>query len=95
MNLRDAEARSIADGDVVSVRSATGSVEVAVSVTDEMTPGAVALPHGYLNANANALTAAGPAALEPLAGMSHLNGVPVEVQAARAAGSSAAPPFRP
>src|SRR5215217_1068773 len=64
MNLRDAEARSIADGDVVSVRSATGSVEVAVSVTDEMTPGAVALPHGYLDANAHALTAAGPAALE-------------------------------
>jgi hypothetical protein len=45
-----------------------------------MTPGAVALPHGNAGANVNALTAAGPDALEPLAGMSHLNGVPVEVR---------------
>jgi hypothetical protein len=52
-----------------------------VSVTDEMTPGTVALPHGVASANANALTAAGADALEPLAGMSHLNGVPVEVEA--------------
>src|SRR5215213_4483291 len=35
MNPRDAEARSIADGDVVNVRSATGDLDVAVSVTDE------------------------------------------------------------
>src|SRR4051812_41582724 len=78
---RDAAARSISDGTVVSVRSATGSVDVAALVSDEMTPGTVALPHGLASANANALTAAGPAALEPLAGMSHLNGVPVEVTA--------------
>ena len=81
MHPRDAAARSISDGDVVNVRSATGALEVAVAVSDEMTPGAVAMPHGYPSANANALTAADPAALEPLAGMSHLNGVPVEVRA--------------
>ena len=46
-----------------------------------MTPGAVALPHGLASANVNELTAAGSDALEPLAGMSHLNGVPVEVEA--------------
>src|SRR4051812_13796299 len=78
---RDAAARSISDGSVVSVRSATGSVDVPALVSDEMTPGTVALPHGLPGANANALTAAGPGALEPLAGMSHLNGVPVEVTA--------------
>src|SRR3954447_16469809 len=81
MHPRDAAARSISDGSVVSVRSATGSVDVAALVSDEMTPGTVALPHGLPGANANALTAAGPGALEPLAGMSHLNGVPVEVTA--------------
>ena len=81
MHPRDAGARSISDGSVVSVRSATGSVEVAALLSDEMTPGTVALPHGLPGANANALTAAGPDALEPLAGMSHLNGVPVEVTA--------------
>jgi formate dehydrogenase len=81
MHPDDASARSIADGDVVNVRSATGELDVGVFVTDEMTPGTVALPHGHLEANSNALTAAGAAALEPLAGMSHLNGVPVEVRA--------------
>jgi formate dehydrogenase len=80
MNPRDAAARSISDGDVVQVRSATGALDVPVAVTDEMTPGSVALPHGNPGANVNALTAAGPDALEPLAGMSHLNGVQVEVR---------------
>ena len=83
MHPRDATARSIRDGDIVNVRAATGELDVAVTVSDEMTPGAVALPHGYRDANSNALTGAGPAALEPLAGMAHLNGVPVEVQARR------------
>jgi formate dehydrogenase len=82
MHPRDATARSISDGDVVNVRAATGELDVEVAVSDEMTPGTVALPHGYLEANANALTAAGAGALEPLAGMSHLNGVPVEVSTA-------------
>src|SRR3954449_5743514 len=81
MHPSDATARSISDGEVVNVRAATGELDVAVSVSEEMTPGTVALPHGYLEANANTLTAAGAAALEPLAGMSHLNGVPVEVSA--------------
>jgi formate dehydrogenase len=78
----DAAAFGLEDGADARVTSKSGSLEVAVMVTDEMTPGTVALPHGYLEANANALTAAGAAALEPLAGMSHLNGVPVEVSAA-------------
>jgi anaerobic selenocysteine-containing dehydrogenase len=82
MHPRDASARSISDGDVVTVRATTGELSVAVAVTDEMTPGTVALPHGYLEPNSNLLTASGSAALEPLAGMSHLNGVPVEVSAA-------------
>jgi formate dehydrogenase len=85
MHPRDAAARSISDGDLVQVRSATGTLDVAVAVSDEMTPGSVALPHGNASANVNALTAAGPDALEPLAGMSHLNGVPVEVEAVAAA----------
>jgi anaerobic selenocysteine-containing dehydrogenase len=84
MHPHDAEARSLDEGEVVEVRSATGAIEVPVTVTDEMTPGTVALPHGHLRANANALTAAGADALEPLAGMSHLNGVPVEVTSAAA-----------
>jgi formate dehydrogenase len=82
---QDAGARSICDGEVATVRTATGELDVLVAVSDEMTPGTVALPHGFADANANALAAAGPEALEPLAGMSHLNGLPVEVHAVAAA----------
>jgi anaerobic selenocysteine-containing dehydrogenase len=90
----DAAERSLADGDRARIRSESGEVEVPVRVTDEMTPGVVALPHGWGHAggwrraneaggaNSNQLMSASPASLERLAGMSHLNGVPVEVFAA-------------
>ncbi len=94
MHPADAEARGVADGDLVQVRSATGEVGgVPVFVTDDMTPGVVALPHGWghrggwrrANAaggvNVNELTSAAPESLERLAGMSKLNGVAVEVEA--------------
>jgi anaerobic selenocysteine-containing dehydrogenase len=92
MHPSDAAARSLADGDTVCIRSASGEVEgVPVLVTDEMTPGVVALPHGWghrggwrrANAaggvNVNELSSAAPESLERLAGMSKLNGIPVEV----------------
>jgi anaerobic selenocysteine-containing dehydrogenase len=94
MHPRDAAARSLSDGDLVSLRSASGSVTgVPVLVTDDMTPGVVALPHGWghrggwkrANAaggvNVNELASAAPESLERLAGMSQLNGIPVEVTA--------------
>ena len=93
MHPADAAARGLVDGDPVRVRSERGEVGPApVLVTDEMTPGVVALPHGWghsggwrrANAaggvNVNALTSADPESLERLAGMSRLNGVPVEVE---------------
>jgi hypothetical protein len=60
-------------------------------VTDEMTPGAVALPHGWghkggwqlanehAGANVNLRASAEPEDLERLAGMAFLNGIPVRV----------------
>ena len=89
----DAAARSLIDGEPARIRSASGEVEVPVLVTDEMTPGVVALPHGWGHdggwqraneaggVNSNELMSASPDSLERLAGMSHLNGVPVEVDA--------------
>ena len=62
-------------------------------VTDEMTPGTVALPHGWGHrggwrlaneaggVNVNQLASSDPAGLERLAGMAHLNGIPVRVEA--------------
>ena len=96
MNPADAEPRGLADGALVTVRSASGEVDVPVLLTDEMTPGVVALPHGWGHrggwrlandaggVNSNQLMSAAPESLERLAGMSHLNAVPVEVEAARA-----------
>ena len=95
----DAAARSVQDGGLVRIRSESGEVEIPVLVTDEMTPGVVALPHGWghdggwqlANAaggvNSNSLMSAAPESLERLAGMSHLNGVAVEVEAITATAS--------
>ena len=67
-------------------------------VTDEMTPGTVALPHGWGHrggwrlaneaggVNVNQLAPSDPASLERLAGMAHLNGIPVRVEAVARAG---------
>ncbi|HEX2085334.1 MAG TPA: molybdopterin-dependent oxidoreductase, partial [Solirubrobacteraceae bacterium] len=100
----DARARGLADGDVVRIRSAAGEVAgVPVRVTDEMTPGVVALPHGWghrggwrrANAaggvNVNELASAAPESLERLAGMAKLNGIPVEVAAVAAAAERETP----
>jgi anaerobic selenocysteine-containing dehydrogenase len=97
MHPSDAAARGLADGDVVAIRSGNGSVSgVPVVVTEDMTPGVVALPHGWghrggwkrANAaggvNVNTLACASPDSLERLAGMSRLNGIPVEVTAVAA-----------
>ena len=91
MHPDDATARGLADEASVRVRSASGEVEVPVLVTDEMTRGVVALPHGWGHrggwqlandaggVNSNHLMSAAPESLERLAGMSHLNGVAVQV----------------
>jgi anaerobic selenocysteine-containing dehydrogenase len=87
----DAAAAGVEDGADVQVTSSTGSVVVACSVTEDMTPGNVALPHGWGHrggwqlanqtdgANVNLLTQAGADHIEPLAGMSRLSGIPVRL----------------
>jgi formate dehydrogenase len=88
----DAAAHGLADGDTVRIESRRGGIEVPVTVTDEMTPGTVALPHGWGHAggwrlanhhggaNYNLLTSAEPEDLEPLAGMTFLNGIAVRLE---------------
>jgi formate dehydrogenase len=92
----DAAEHGLEDGCTARLQSKSGAVEVPVAVTDEMTPGAVALPHGWghsggwqvANANAgvnvNLLASGAPEDLEALAGMAHLNGIPVRVSAVSA-----------
>jgi anaerobic selenocysteine-containing dehydrogenase len=90
----DAEARGLSDGDPARVASKSGAVEVPILITEDMTPGTVALPHGWghrggwsvANAaggvNVNLLSSSAPEDLEPLAGMAFLNGIPVSLEPA-------------
>jgi anaerobic selenocysteine-containing dehydrogenase len=90
----DAEQAGLAEGDEATLTSASGSLEVPVLITDEMTPGTVALPHGWGHrggwrlaneaggVNVNQLAPSEPESLERLAGMAHLTGIPVRVEPA-------------
>jgi formate dehydrogenase len=87
----DAAVHGLEDGAMARLESKSGAVEVPVRVTDEMTPGTVALPHGWghrggwqlanehAGVNVNLLASSDPDDLERLAGMAHLNGIPVRV----------------
>ncbi len=87
-----AEAR-ITDGDTLRVTSAHGSVELPARLTDEVKRGTVAVPHGWGHrgggwkrandaggVNVNELSSSEPADLERLAGMAHLNGIPIRIE---------------
>ncbi|HEX2316409.1 MAG TPA: molybdopterin dinucleotide binding domain-containing protein, partial [Thermomonospora sp.] len=89
---KDAAAHGLQDGGRCRIVSAHGAVELPVEVTDELTEGTVAVPHGWghqggwrvANAaggvNVNLLASPDPGDLEPLAGMARLNGVPVRLE---------------
>ena len=93
----DAADAGIEDGERCRVVSAHGSIELAALLTDEVKRGTVAVPHGWGHnggwrlaneaggANVNLLASSAPEDLEPLAGMSFLNGIPVRVEAVAAA----------
>jgi anaerobic selenocysteine-containing dehydrogenase len=99
MHPDDAAVHGLEDGGEATLESKSGSLTVPVKVTDEMTPGAVALPHGWghkggwqlanehAGANVNLLASAEPEDLEPLAGMAFLNGIPVRVTPVPSSGS--------
>ncbi len=89
----DAKRAGLADGEVADVRSRTACVRVPVKLLSDLMPGTVALPHGWghqhatgltvagatAGVNVNLLAADGPDEIEPISGMAHLTGIPVEV----------------
>jgi formate dehydrogenase len=87
----DAADAGLSDGDLARITSKSASVEVKVLVTAEMSPGNVALPHGWGHdggwqranraggVNSNVLASHEQDDIEPLAGMSTLNGIPVRL----------------
>jgi anaerobic selenocysteine-containing dehydrogenase len=100
----DAEALGLADGEVVRISSPHGSIEIEATLTDEVKRGTVAVPHGWGHsggwetataaggANVNELASSDPADLERLAGMAHLNGIPVRLEAAARADAAVSVP---
>ena len=88
----DAASCGLEDGGEACLESKSGAVTVPVKVTDEMTPGTVALPHGWghrggwqlanehAGVNFNLLASGEPEDLERLAGMAFLNGIPVRLE---------------
>jgi len=93
MHPDDGRQAGIESGAMVEVTSSAGSVRLPAQLTEDMMPGAVALPHGWghqdadglsvarqtSGANVNLLAADGPEALEYFSGMAQLNGIPVRV----------------
>ncbi len=95
LNPADANARGIAAGDPVEVRSAVGAVTVPAEVTDALMPGVASLPHGFghdragvraavatINPGASYNDLADPTRLDELTGNAALSGVPVAVRRA-------------
>jgi len=96
MHPDDATRLGLVNSERVVVTSGTGSVEVALEVTDEVARGVVSLPHGWGHrrsgtrlgaahdhpgASANDLT--DDQTVDPSCGNAVLNGVPVRVEAVR------------
>lgn len=91
----DARRRGVANGDLVTVTSAGGSIEVPAELTDAIKPGVVSMPHGWGHGkpgtrlsvangtpgvNTNILSP--PDFLDEPSGNGALNGIPVAVTAA-------------
>ncbi len=99
MNTSDALARELQNDQWVKLSNKQGEIRVQLAVTDDMMPGAVALCHGWGHqqvsglhvasrtegANVNILARDGLDSLEPVSGMSQLNGILVEVSAIQGA----------
>lgn len=93
MNADDAAELEIADGSEIRVSSPYGTITVPVTLTKDIVPGVIAVPHGWGHkgtggwklankaggANVNQLTSSEPDDVESLSGMAWLTGVPVRV----------------
>ena len=90
---QDAREHNLAQGDIARISANGKHIEVPVKLDEAMMPGTVAVPHGWghqqagglqvarstLGANVNVIMPDGPDSIEPISGMSHMNGVIVEV----------------
>jgi formate dehydrogenase len=91
LHVDDAKRYAIEDGGDMRIRSQYGEVVVKAMVSDKMSPGNVALPHGWGHrgswqvanerggVNSNQLASSDAADTDRLSGGSVLNGIPIEI----------------
>jgi anaerobic selenocysteine-containing dehydrogenase len=92
MQVDDATQREVKTGDMVTVTSAGGRIEVPVDVTDAIMPGVVSMPHGWGHGKdgtrmaiangspgVNTNTLSPPTFIDEPSGNGALNGIPVTV----------------
>jgi len=94
MHPDDADARGMTDGQIVRVSTETGSLELQLEVSDEVVPGSVCYPHGFGHqgswqrantvpgVNINRIVSSRPEDWEQVSGNVHVDGFPVQVEAA-------------
>ena len=94
INPEDARRLGLQDRGWSVVSTKRGKIRLTVEISDEMMPGAVAIPFGWGQqeadglqearrtggANVNLLTPSGPEHVDPVSGMAHLTGIPVEIR---------------
>lgn len=77
INPADAVDLGLLEGADVTVSTSTGSITLPVALRDDVSPGCVCIPHGWSEANVNALVDVH--AIDHLAGTAVLSGIPVSV----------------
>lgn len=89
----DAMRHGLVEGAMAKVSKNGNSIKLPVKIDDDMKLGSIAVPHGWGHQQANGLSIAqqtlgvnvniiipdGPDSIEPLSGMTHMNGVIVDV----------------
>lgn len=78
LNPEDAAERGIDDGQMVRVHNARGEITLVAKLDDGMRRGVTSIPHGHGSANVNYLTSV--ESVDPLGGMVHYSGIPIEVE---------------
>ncbi len=90
----DAAQHQLIEGELAEVSANGKSIRVPVKLDSDFMPGTVSIPHGWGHqqadglsiaktthgANVNILASDGPDAIEPISGMSQLNGIAVDVR---------------
>ena len=93
MHPDDAAALGLAEGARARIHNEMGAIEADVALDANLRPGVVSMTHGfgpaatpsmpvahaYPGVNVNVLSPTGPGSFDPLSGMAHLPGIPVEV----------------